>query len=86
MYNKILYECFEKQELMYECVISPKHEKSAADPHEASFHVILKMPNQNNYIRFDLSSSGDGHWEPNERKLVDPWMADVIGRIILDNY
>jgi hypothetical protein len=86
MLHKILYECFEKKGLKYECVISPKDEQSMYDACQAKFLVIMKLPQQNNYVRFVLSSAGNGHWEPNERKLIDPWIADVIGRIILENY
>lgn len=84
--EKVLYDCFEKNGFRYECVISPKAHKSHNNQNEVQFHVILKLPNQANYLRFKLLSTRDGHWEPDEKRLVDPWMADAIGRIIVENF
>lgn len=84
--NKILYETFEKNGSEYECVISPKEEESGYHGYPVQFHVILKLPLQTNYIRFLLHSTADGHWVPNQKKLIDPWMADAIGRIIVENF
>lgn len=85
-FNKVLYESLEKNGLEYECVISPTEEPSAYNDYHVQFHIILKLPRQTNYIRFVLYSTRDGHWMPDEKKLVDPWMADAIGRIIMENF
>lgn len=85
-FNKILYESFQKNGSVYECVISPREEQSEFNQYQVQFHIILKLPRQSNYIRFKLFSTGDGHWKPDEKKFVDPWMADAIGRIIIENF
>jgi len=84
--NKGLYERFQKNGLEYECVISPISEQSKQVECHVQFQVILKTPRQADFIRFLLSSTRDGHWAPDEKKLVDPWMADAIGKIIVENF
>ena len=85
-FNKILNESFEKHGLKYDCVISPKEEQSEYNEYQVQFHIILKLPRQSNYIRFVLFSTGDGHWQPDQKKLIDPWVADALGRIIIENF
>ena len=84
--DKRVYECFEKNRSIYECVISPNKEGAEYRESDVQFHVILKPPYQNEYLIFQLYSTGDGHWCPDNKKLIDPWVADAIGRIIVENY
>jgi len=82
--NKVIQERFEKNGLLYDCIICP--EDHQYDDYRIQFHVFLKIPQQSKNFRFKLLSTGDGHWQPDEKKYIDPWIADAIGRIILDNF
>jgi len=84
--DKILYERFQKNGKEYECVISPKEEQLKYGGLCLQFHIILKLPDNEDFIQFDLFSLGDGHWLPDNRNLADPWLADTIGRIIVENF
>jgi len=83
--DKILYERFQKNGQEYECVISPKEEHLKYGGLCLHFHVILKLPKEQ-IIQFALSSLGDGHWLPDDRDGVDPWLADALGRIIVEYF
>jgi hypothetical protein len=65
--DKGLYERFQKNGLEYECVISPIGEQSEHNDYHVQFQVILKIPRQTDFIRFLLSSTGDGHWAPDQK-------------------
>jgi hypothetical protein len=82
----MVYECFEKNKSIYECVISPNMESEGYNETQVQFHVILKLPGHDDYLIFRLYSTGDGHWCPDKKKLIDPWVADAIGRIIVENF
>jgi len=84
--DKVLYERFQKNGQEYECVISPKEEHLQYGGLCPQFKVIVNLPKDERLIQFALISLGDGHWLPSDRNLVDPWLADAIGRIIVENF
>lgn len=84
--NHVLHQCFEKNGLQYECAISPLLPLDAYFNNTPRFNVLLKTPTNMSDIGFLLFPSGDSHWMPDQRRLVDPWLADVIGRIIMENF
>ena len=78
----VIYEVFRKHKTWYECLISP-HESGFEC---SAFDVVCRKLAYPYFISFILTSSNDGHWVPDDTRLIDPWLADVIGQIILNNF
>ena len=79
---KGIVETFKKNGVTYSCAIAPKENTGEG----ITFEVVMPQPSQEEYVRFCISPCGDGHWKPDNTKLVDPWLADVIGFFIVNNF
>jgi len=84
--DSILYERFQKNGQEYECIISPTGEHLRYAGLCTKFQVTLKLEQDESLKQFSLFSMGDGHWMPDDRNAIDPWLADSIGRIIVENF
>lgn len=80
--HHVLHETFQRNGVYYDCTIAPGEVNAEC----SRFHVLMTTSAQRAFSSFDIMPSGDGHWLPDDTKAIDPWMADIIGKIILDNY
>ena len=77
---------FEKNGLIYHVLIANDSED---DPEnlipEGKFKGIFLHPLEKNIHLFYICLNEDGHWIPDNRKIIDPWVADCIGELIENN-
>jgi hypothetical protein len=78
--DNIIRERFARNGVHYDCTIAPKGGGCK------QFQVLLVSSEENDFLTFNIMPSGDGHWLPDNTRRVDPWLADIIGNIIIDNY
>jgi hypothetical protein len=80
--NNFIQERFARNGITYDCTIAPNTYAASG----AEFQVMLVNTRDSHFSMFNITPSGDGHWLPDNRQVVDPWLADIIGKLILDNY
>jgi hypothetical protein len=80
--QNIIRESFTRNGIQYDCMIAPKQVAAECN----RFNVVMISSTENRFSTFDLEPAGDGHWKPDNTSLVDPWLADIIGNYIVDNF
>lgn len=76
----VIVGSFEKNgNILHATISAPKQKFFKTSVQE--FKVLLSRP-QSQTISFKIRQDDQGRWIPDQRRLVDPWIADKIGDII----
>lgn len=71
---------FEKNGIVYHAAITTPLKSTKVNPcHE--YKVLFSHPLKKT-VSFNIKLHDDGRWIPDQRHLIDPWIADNIGSII----
>lgn len=83
--SEILVGAFEKNGLVYHVLITPELNDEDPIMRRNRYRGVFLHPLKRNICQFHIEKDEDGRWIPDERKAIDPWIADNIGHIIHNN-
>ena len=76
----VIVGSFQKNGNIFHATISAPKRKFFK-PSIQEFKVLLSRPDSQT-ISFKIRQDDQGRWIPDQRRLVDPWIADKVGDII----
>ena len=83
--SEILVGAFEKNRLVYHVLITPEINEDQDIIHQSRYRGVFLHPLKRSICQFHIEKDDEGRWIPDERKVIDPWIADNIGHIIINN-
>jgi hypothetical protein len=72
---------FQKNGIVYHAAITAPTNYDGAIGSGNDYRVLLSHPSKKT-ISFNLKIDETGRWIPDKRQIIDPWVADYIGKII----
>ena len=66
-------------------LITPEINEDQDIIHQSRYRGVFLHPLKRSICQFHIEKDDEGRWIPDERKVIDPWIADNIGHIIINN-
>jgi len=83
--SEILVGAFEKNGLVYHVLITPDINEEQDIIQSDRYRGVFLHPLKRSICQFHIEKDDEGRWIPDEREAIDPWIADNIGHIIINN-